>query len=127
VQISVLPNPLQHNQKASLMAPLNQLIQRVMHHVVNEVLIKGLANSKTFQRFAVKTDSHINKIKSEGMESFEEMTKRASSTVVEAVDGGMAAAPGTRGGPPLPPPRGMAGFMRAFAHSVKEDFAGASR
>lgn len=99
---------------------MNQFVQKVANYIANEVLIKGLANSKSFQRFAVRTDSHLQKMKSEGTESFEEMTKRAASTLTEAA----AAAPGSAGGPPLPPPRGMTGFARAFFLEVRSDLGG---
>ena len=102
---------------------MNQFVQRVANYIANEVLIKGLANSKTFQRFAVRTDSHLQKMKTEGTESFEEMTKRAASTLSEAADS-TATAAGNPGGPPLPPPRGMAGFTRAFFHEVRSDSGG---
>ncbi|KAL4422841.1 hypothetical protein ABPG75_009038 [Micractinium tetrahymenae] len=31
--------------------------QRVMSYLLNEVLVNGLANSRTFQRFAIRTNS----------------------------------------------------------------------
>ena len=47
-----------------------------------EIFIKGLANSKTFQKFAVHTDRHITKIKKEGMETLnthvDELHKQAT-------------------------------------------------
>ena len=100
---------------------MNQFVQRVANYIANEVLIKGLANSKTFQRFAVRTDKHLQEMKKSGVESFEDMTKRAASTVAE---GSGPVETGKAGGPPLPPPRGFYGFARAFAHEVRSDFGG---
>ena len=105
------------------MAPMSQFVQRLANYLANEVFIKGLANSKTFQRFALRTDHTLQNIKKQGTEtletSFEEMTKRAASTAANS-----SAAPGTAGGPPLPPPRGFAGFLSAFAKEVRRDFGG---
>ena len=105
---------------------MNQFVQRVANYIANEVLIKGLANSKTFQRFAVRTDKHLQEMQKQGVESFEEMTKRAASTISEAeASSGAAASSGSGGGvPPVPPPRGFYGFARAFAHEVRNDFGG---
>ena len=36
-----------------------QFIMRMIDWVVNDLVVKHLANSKTFQRFAVKTDEMI--------------------------------------------------------------------
>lgn len=50
-----------------------------------ELFIKGLAESKTFQRFAVHTDRHIQKYKKEGLEQFnshlDELHKQATTTM----------------------------------------------
>lgn len=35
---------------------VQSFFQRVMHYVINEVLVDSLANSKTFQRFAVRSN-----------------------------------------------------------------------
>ena len=47
---------------------MNQFVQRVVNYVANELFIKGLAESKTFQRFAVHTDRHIQKFNKDGVE-----------------------------------------------------------
>jgi hypothetical protein len=101
---------------------MNQFISRLANYIGNELLIKGLANSKTFQRFALRTDHSLQQIKKQGTESFEEMTKRAASTVTDGSANSNTA--GAFGGPPLPPPRGFAGFIRAFAKEVQRDFGG---
>lgn len=102
---------------------MNQFVQRVANYIANEVLIKGLANSKTFQRFALRTDHTMQSIKKQGTEkfesSFEEMSSRASETVASG-----GAKGGSPGGPPVPPPRGFRGFTRAFVKEVQSDFGG---
>ncbi|KAL5721005.1 AMP deaminase [Ranunculus cassubicifolius] len=35
---------------------------RVLHYVINEALVNGLANSPTFQRFAVRTSKRIENV-----------------------------------------------------------------
>ena len=93
--------------------------QRVAHHVVNEVMVKGLANSKTFQRFAVRTDANLQQMKKSGTETvektFDEFTKAQTRSA------------STRTGPFVPPEqprRGFAGFVSAFVKEVRKDIAG---
>lgn len=40
--------------------------QRLLNYLVNEVLVQGLANSRAFQRFAVKTDAALTELKTKG-------------------------------------------------------------
>ncbi|KAL5721006.1 AMP deaminase [Ranunculus cassubicifolius] len=56
---------------------------RVLHYVINEALVNGLANSPTFQRFAVRTSKRIENVtnivaksKDKLAEQMEEMAKR---------------------------------------------------
>ena len=35
------------------------LLYRLVNYVVNEVLVEALSNSRTFQRFAVRTDKNL--------------------------------------------------------------------
>ena len=37
----------------------NPFIQRVANWLAQEVVVKGLAENKTFQRFALRTDAHV--------------------------------------------------------------------
>ena len=69
------------------MAPMSQFIQRLANYIANEVLIKGLANSKTFQRFAVRTDASIKDAHKAGTEtlnsaldSLQQQQSRSAST-----------------------------------------------
>lgn len=41
---------------------MNQFFQRVAHYVTNELIVKSLADSKTFQRFAVRTEAQMQKL-----------------------------------------------------------------
>ena len=109
---------------------MNQFVQRIANYVANEVLIKGLANSKTFQRVVLKTDSTLQQVKKEGAErlemTFEEMmNQQAAAAAAEASGGGAAAKGGARSsGRPVPPRGGVGGFVSAVAKEVKHDFTG---
>lgn len=113
---------------------MNQFIQRVANYIANEVLIKGLANSKTFQKIAVRTDKHISEIKGKGHhtlnETMDELHKAATDAAFSSGAGsssksaGMhtaAAQAASAAGPPQPPLRGFAGFIRAFGLELKND------
>lgn len=41
-------------------------IKRIVDHLLNQVLVEGLANSKWFQRFAVWSHSKVKELKSQG-------------------------------------------------------------
>jgi hypothetical protein len=102
-----------------------------------EVLIKGLANSKTFQRFALRTDHHVQQYKKKGQEhvneALDDLHKTATETMYKAqgearasgyAAGGSAggAGPGSRAaGPPTPPLRGFGGFISAVGKEIRKD------
>jgi hypothetical protein len=97
---------------------MNQFITRIVNHVVNEVLIEGLAKSRVFQRFAVRTDATFKDVHKVGTETlntaFEEIAKqqvRGSSTV----------AGGAASGPPQKPLTGFPGFAAAFVKEIRKD------
>jgi hypothetical protein len=101
---------------------MNQFVQRVANYIANEIIIKGLANSKTFQKFAVRSDSKIQEFHKTGSESFnkafEEMSKmQAMGTSTIADTAGNTA----KSGPPIPPTRGFAGFVEAFFKEIRRD------
>lgn len=101
---------------------MNQFVQRVANYIANEIIIKGLANSKTFQRFAVRSDSKIQELHKTGTESFnkafEEISKmQAMGTSTIASNTGSA----SRTGPPVPPARGFGGFVQAFFKEIRKD------
>lgn len=103
---------------------MNTFVSRVANYVANEILIKGLAHSRVFQRFAVRTDQTLKELKKTGSEhintAFEEAVKQqvrhASSS--SATSAGTAT---TAGGPPTPPLRGIPGFMSAFFKEIRKD------
>ena len=102
--------------------------------VLQEVLIKGLANSKTFQRFALRTDHHVQQYKQKGQqhvnEALDDLHKTATETMYKAQaearasgyagSGGKASA-AAAAGPPTPPLRGFGGFVSAFGKEIKKD------
>lgn len=104
---------------------MNNFVSRIANYVANEILIKGLANSRTFQRFAVRTDQTWKEMKKTGTEhistAFEEAVKqqvRHASSSSKATASGAA---GTAGGPPTPPLRGFPGFVSAFFKEIRQD------
>jgi hypothetical protein len=66
--------------QATTTTTMNQFVQRVVNYVANEILIKGLANSKTFQRFAVKTDHSLRKGTESLQQTIEELAKQQVRT-----------------------------------------------
>lgn len=99
------------------MAPFSQFVNRIANYVANEVLIKGLANSKFFQRFAVRTDKSIQDLHKAGTETLNE----AYSTAAEAASQAAAGATATKGGKPQPPLTGFNGFVSAFFKEIQKD------
>ena len=99
-----------------------------------EVLIKGLANSKTFQRFALRTDHHVQQYKKKGQEhvneALDDLHKTATETMYKAqaearASGYAGSSSGSKAsaaaGPPTPPARGFGGFISAFGKEIKKD------
>eukprot|EP00537_Pseudo-nitzschia_pungens_P003703 CAMPEP_0172357262 /NCGR_PEP_ID=MMETSP1060-20121228/1633_1 /TAXON_ID=37318 /ORGANISM="Pseudo-nitzschia pungens, Strain cf. cingulata" /LENGTH=104 /DNA_ID=CAMNT_0013077843 /DNA_START=70 /DNA_END=384 /DNA_ORIENTATION=- len=99
-----------------------QFIQRVVNYVANEILVKGLANSRTFQKFAVRTNQQYNELNQHGAEkiakTIEELAKNQGSKTA-----GSAATSGPLE-PPQRPLQGIPGFFLAFAKEVRKDLAG---
>jgi hypothetical protein len=97
----------------------SQFIQRVANYVANEVIVKGLANSKTFQRFAVRTNKQYNEVTKQSVDqiskTFEDIAQQQA---------GSAASSSVKG-PPKPPLRGIPGFFAAFFKEAKKDITGA--
>lgn len=92
---------------------MNQFIQKVANYIGNEVIIKGLANSRTFQRFAVRTDASIK-----------EMHKTSSDSLNKTFDeftGEQIRNAASQAGPPQPPLRGFPGFVSAFFKEIRSD------
>ena len=88
--------------------------------LLQEFLIKGLANSKTFQRFAVRTDRHLSEYKQKGEqrmnETLDDLHKSATEAMHQAQHQSSGYHTAARGstGPPTLPARGFAGFAAAF-------------
>ena len=109
----------------------NQFFQRVANYVANEVIVKGLANSRTFQRFAVRADKQFKDVHEKGTESitknFEEFVSKAGGegTSSAATGGTAKAAAGSSGlQPPQRPLRGIPGFAVAFFKEIRKDITG---
>ncbi|KAL7449930.1 hypothetical protein ACHAWC_001939 [Mediolabrus comicus] len=107
-----------------------QFIQRVVNWIANELFIKGLAESKTFQRFAVHTDKHIQKFKKDGVEQlnsqFDELHKQATKAAYSTSSSATSSAKGSGGGkgviqPPKKPMEGIPGFFSALGKVIRKD------
>jgi hypothetical protein len=108
---------------------MNQFVQRIANYVANEIIIKGLANSKTFQRFAVRTSKQYEDLQKQGTEklteTLEELAKQQTGNAATASQGGTAAA--AANGvlqPPQRPLRGIPGFFVAFFKEIRKDITG---
>lgn len=55
--------------------------QRVMNHLLNEVLVNGLANSKLFQRFAIRSNAIFAELGKKSAEGQTEITAKTSEFV----------------------------------------------
>jgi hypothetical protein len=110
-------------------------MQRVANYVANEVIIKGLANSKTFQKLAVKADANIQNVHKTSTQHIntvmEEMMKEQQQQ--STINHNSASATGSstnssipKRQPPIPPLRGMAGFLSAVMKEIRNDFGGSS-
>lgn len=114
---------------------MNQFIQRVANYVANEILIKGLANSKTFQKFAVRTDARLRSMKDASNDSInsklDEIHKAASEQAYSSSSSSGAAGrkgggSGSGGGAskmemPRAPEGGLAGFLSALGKEIGGD------
>jgi hypothetical protein len=103
---------------------MNQFIQRIVNHVANEIIIKGLANSRTFQRFVVKTDKSLQDLHKTSTETLSSAVNEFASQQIRSTSTSAAGAAAARAGPPQPPLTGFAGFVSAFIKEVRKDLAG---
>lgn len=103
---------------------MNQFIQRIVNHVANEVIIKGLANSRTFQRFVVRTDKSLQDLHKTSTETLSSAVNEFASQQIRSTSTSAAGAAAARAGPPQPPLTGFAGFVRAFIKEVRKDLSG---
>jgi len=99
---------------------MSQFVQRLANYLANEIFIKGLANSRTFQRFVIRTDQALNEWKTKGTEHLDQTIRKMSTQAMEA-EANAAANSARRAGPPQPPLRGFPGFVSAFVKEVQKD------
>ncbi|KAL4189748.1 hypothetical protein AMTRI_Chr08g208690 [Amborella trichopoda] len=65
------------------MAGGGAFLNRLISYVVNEVVVRGLANSPTFQRFAVRTSKTIEDVSAKAIQKrlqFEEQMRELSKS-----------------------------------------------
>ena len=111
-------------------------ITRVVNYVANEIIVKGLSNSRTFQKFAVRTNKQYEELNKHGTDkiskTLEEIVLKQQaaaaegSTAAGATDAAINAAKNnsTLLQPPQRPLRGIPGFFVAFGKEVRKDIAG---
>jgi len=102
-----------------------QFIARVVNYVANEIIVKGLANSRTFQKFAVRTNQQYQDLNKHGTEKVAKTLEEIAKT--QAAEGGAAAAATSKADllqAPQRPLRGIPGFFLAFAKEVRKDLGG---
>ncbi len=108
---------------------MNQFVQRIANYVANELIIKGLANSKTFQRFAVKTNKQYEELHKQSTvkltETLEELAKQQQrEATANAAAGTGTVTANTPLLPPQRPLRGIPGFFVAFFKEIRKDITG---
>jgi hypothetical protein len=107
-------------------------IARVVNYVANEIIVKGLSNSRTFQKFAVRTNKQYEELNKSGTDriskTFEDIVKQqaaAEGSGAAATDAATNAAKNNNLlQPPQRPLRGIPGFFVAFGKEVRKDIAG---
>mmetsp|Transcript_796 Transcript_796/g.963 ORF Transcript_796/g.963 Transcript_796/m.963 type:complete len:105 (-) Transcript_796:251-565(-) len=98
-----------------------QFIQRLLTQLINNVLVKGLAESKTFQRFAVRTQSHVEEARKFGNEFVDQTAKSASASAASATATTASKTINKKSVPPQPPLRGIPGFFMALGKEIRKD------
>jgi transposase len=101
----------------------SQFFQRVANYVANEFIVKGLANSKTFQRFAVRTNKQYEEATKQGVDHFSKTFEDIAQQQAGKQAGSVASS--SIKGPPKPPLRGIPGFFSAFFKEARKDITGA--
>lgn len=87
-----------------------------------EIIIKGLANSRTFQRFALRTHTQIQDVKKVGTETLESHLDELHKAVLRNQHANFSTAAASNAKiPPTPPLRGFAGFISAFFKEIRHD------
>jgi hypothetical protein len=109
-------------------------ISRVVNYVANEIIVKGLSNSRTFQKFAVRTNKQYEELNKHGTDkiskTFEDIVKNQqqtseAGTAAAAEAAAVNAAKNNNNNALQPPPqrpmRGIPGFFLAFGKEVRKD------
>jgi hypothetical protein len=108
-------------------------IARVVNYVANEIIVKGLSNSRTFQKFAVRTNKQYEELNKSGTDkiskTFEDIVKQQAAAEGAGAAGATDAAVNAAKNngvlqPPQRPLRGIPGFFVAFGREVRKDIAG---
>lgn len=60
---------------------MSQFFLRIANYIANELIVKGLANNRAFQRFALRTAGHVDKVKATGVEHSGKLAKEAEKHV----------------------------------------------
>jgi hypothetical protein len=81
-----------------------------------EVIVKGLAESRTFQRMALKTHTTLEEITNKGDQHLESTINAIHKLASETSTSNAA-------GRPKPPLRGVSGFIAAFVKELRQDIA----
>jgi hypothetical protein len=104
----------------------SQFFQRVANYVANEVIVKGLANSRTFQRFVVRADKQFKDIHQTGTEHLSKTVEEFASKAGGEGTAATSTATGTVTDlqPPQRPLRGIPGFALAFFKEIRKDITG---
>ena len=55
-----------------------KFLQQAMNYLLNRALTEGLANNRTFQRFAITTDKMLKEVAKEAPKSAEELKRKAT-------------------------------------------------
>ena len=106
-----------------------QFITRVVNYVANEIIVKGLANSRTFQKFAVRTNKQYEELNKHGVDKIAKTVEDLAKNQAPGSSGGAANA-NTNANvadalqAPQRPLRGFPGFVLAFFKEVRKDLAG---
>ena len=92
-----------------------QFLFKFLDYVASDVIVKRLANSKTFQRFALHTDNMVQKQSSKGEKIMDTVSRHAES---------VAANPDIlrQRIPQMHKNTKFEKYMKAFSDEVKKDF-----
>lgn len=97
------------------------MVHLLILYTTQELIIKGLANSRTFQRFALKVEENTKHLHGTLEELSKQAEKAAAAAAAQASGEARTAAGAARYGPPQPPLRGVPGFFVAFFKEIGRD------